>query len=148
MELGSPAQSGSIGKSGLHTIDLARLVVGDITKVHANLATRVNKPHGEGKDYFPANDSATLTVQFAIGATGTIFLSYAAHLGDVEQEQRVILYDENGTLEVRTESSRYVVHGIMNHEEEFHDIQIPADFRGGSNRDDPLFNQLGTVLFS
>jgi predicted dehydrogenase len=59
---------GALGDLGAHVIDRARLMVGEIASVQASLATCVPKPHPDSTDYSPANDSASLLVQFANGA--------------------------------------------------------------------------------
>jgi predicted dehydrogenase len=133
---------GILGDLGSHMIDLARLTVGEIARVQANLAVRVQKTHADGKAFEASNDSATLLVQFANGASGTIFASAADEIGNRGQEQRVILYGEDGTLEVTADWNRYVVRGIKNKAAEFQEIPIPVEFLGGCERNDPPITQL------
>jgi predicted dehydrogenase len=137
---------GVLGDLGSHMIDLARLTVGEIARVQANLAVRVQKPAGDVTKFNHANDSASLTVQFANGASGTIFASAAAELGNRGQEQRVILYGEDGTLEVMTEGNQYVVRGIKNKETEFHDLPVPAEFLAGCDRDASVWDQIDKIF--
>jgi predicted dehydrogenase len=86
-----------------------------------------------------ANDSATLTVQFANGATGTIFTSAAVEAG--YGPQRITLYGENGTLEVVSNMNAWTVRGLQGKETEFQDIPIPEEFMRGSDPE-PSFNQI------
>ncbi len=55
--------SGALGDLGSHMIDLARLTLGEFAKVHAHLATHVDKPRPDGALYEAANDSAVLMLQ-------------------------------------------------------------------------------------
>jgi len=91
--------NGVVGDLGAHMIDLARWHMGDIVRVSAQLATCVERP-GNGEQLLePANDSASLLIQFENGAQGTLYVSAVAHVGDRVQEQHVILHGEEGTLE-------------------------------------------------
>jgi len=130
---------GVLGDLGAHMIDQALLTVGEIARVHASLSVRVPKTHPEGKVFEAANDSATLTVQFKNGATGTIFTSAAVEAGD--GPQRITLYGEKGTLDVVSNMNAWTVRGLQGKESEFQDIPIPDEFMRGSDPE-PSFNQI------
>ena len=139
---------GVLGDLGSHMIDLARLLVGEITQVQASLSVRVDKPDAEGKPYEAANDSANLTVRFADGATGAIFVSAAADLGDRGQEQRVVLYGDKGTLEVYADASTQTVCGLRNGESEFQALPVPEDILHGIDQQASLWTHQFARLFT
>ena len=139
---------GGLGDLGAHVIDMARLLVGEITSVYANLATCIPKPHPDGSVYTPANDSATLLVQYANGATGTIFVSAAAAMGNRGQEQRITLYGQDGTLEMVTDFNHRVLRGLHGSATKFEELPIPTEFLGGAQPDESIFDQLEMVYMN
>ena len=139
---------GVLGDLGSHMIDLARLLVGEITQVQASLSVRVDKPDPEGGSYEAANDSASLTVRFADGATGTIFLSAAADLGDRGQEQSVVLYGDRGTLEAYADASTQTVRGIRDGESEFRTLPVPETILRGIDQTASLWTEQFAHLFT
>jgi predicted dehydrogenase len=125
--------NGILGDLGAHLIDFARLYVGEIAKVHAHLATFVERPGAEGQEPVPANDSALLTLQFDNGAQGTVQASAVAHQGDRDVELSVVLHGDAGTLESAwiysgTEASA-TVRGARHDEEQFRLLAVPDQMR-------------------
>jgi predicted dehydrogenase len=92
--------NGVLGDLGIHLIDLARLFVGDVSGVAASLGVVVKRPGADGGRLEPANDSASLLLDFVGGASGTVHASAVSHLGDRVFVQEVRLYGSEGTIEV------------------------------------------------
>ena len=92
--------NGVLGDLGAHMIDLARWLVGDISRVSAQLGVFVDRPGVEGGRINPANDSAFLLTEFANGAQGMIHVSVVAQMADRFMQQQVKLYGEAGSLEI------------------------------------------------
>lgn len=134
--------NGVLGDLGSHMIDLARLFVGDIARVSAQLSCFIKRPGSDDQPLDPANDSAVLMLQFKNGAQGIIQVSAVAHMAERWQQQRVILYGEAGTLEadfnLLTEAE---VRGARHDEECFSVLPIPDNLRGKIERSTP-FNEL------
>ena len=137
---------GSLGDLGAHIIDRARLIVGEIASVQASLTTSVPKPHPDGADYSPANDTMTLLLQFANGATGTISASAVAAQGNRGLEQRIILHGQDGTLEFVSNRNRITLQGLRGSATEFEDLPISAEFLAGAQPDASLGEQLETAF--
>ncbi len=91
--------NGISGDLGIHMIDMARWLVGDITRVCANLKTHVNHLDVQGQPSQSANDSALLMLEFANGAHGIIEAHAMAHLGERGMDQRFTLHGAAGSLE-------------------------------------------------
>jgi predicted dehydrogenase len=89
--------NGVLGDLGSHAIDLARLLVGEITRVSARLATYIDRSGPDGRALDPANDSAVLLLEFANGAQGTLQLSAVAHTSQL-QTIDVELHGSAGSL--------------------------------------------------
>jgi predicted dehydrogenase len=94
---------GVLGDLGVHLIDLARLLVGDVGGVASRLGVVVQRPGADGGLLEPANDAASLLLDFVGGAGGTLHASAVSHLGDRAFVQEVRLYGSEGTLEVDVE---------------------------------------------
>ena len=139
---------GVLGDLGSHMIDLARLLVGEITQVQASLSVRVDKPSADGASYEAANDSASLTARFADGATGTIFLSAVADLGDLGQEHRIVLYGDNGTLEAYADASTQTVRGLRKGGSEFRTLPVPESILLGIDQKASLWREQFARLFT
>jgi predicted dehydrogenase len=92
--------NGVLGDLGVHLVDLARLFVGDVSGVAASLGVVVQRPSADGGRLDPANDSASLLLDFAGGASGTMHASVVSHLGERSVVQEVRLYGSEGTIEV------------------------------------------------
>lgn len=94
----SQRSAGALGDYGSHMIDLAHYLIGDITRVNSRLMS--NLPH-HGLDGTPmdaACDAATLLVEFANGAQGTIEVSAVARIHDPALEHEIVLHGEAGSL--------------------------------------------------
>ena len=92
--------NGVLGDLGSHLIDLARLFVGDVSGVASRLGVVVQRQGADGGRLEPANDSASLLLDFVGGASGLVHASVVSHLGDRAFVQEVRLYGSDGTLEV------------------------------------------------
>ncbi len=134
---------GSLGDLGVHMIDMARWLVGDIVCVQASLGTYVDRPGAEDdKPINPANDSALLLVEFAGGAHGLIQSSVVAHQGEHWLLQAARLYGEEGTLELNVPyggaGAGAVVRVARKQDEQFRIVEVPAEYWGEANRSDPF----------
>lgn len=92
--------NGVLGDLGVHLIDLARWWVGDVSGVASRLGVVVQRPGADGGRLEPANDSASLLLDFVGGASGSLHASVVSHVGDRAFMQEVRLYGSEGTLEV------------------------------------------------
>ena len=133
--------NGALGDLGVHMIDMARWLVGDISRVSAQLGVFVDRPGADGGLIDPANDSALLLVEFANGTHGTIQASVVAHLADREMQQQVKLYGEAGTLEMDYQyggpDAGTVVRAARSEDQEFQRLEAPAEYWGDVSRADP-----------
>jgi predicted dehydrogenase len=119
--------NGILGDLGSHMIDLARWIVGDISRVNAHLAINVDRVNSDDRALSSANDAAVLTLEFANGAQGILQVSAVAHLADRGGEQRIMLHGEAGTLEMdvpHSGASDAVLRGARHDEQHFHAIAI------------------------
>jgi predicted dehydrogenase len=137
---------GALGDLGAHMIDMARWIVGDIARVQASLRVRMNRPHPDGKPYEQANETADLTVEFANGAVGTIYLTAVANQGDRGQVHQIILHGEKGTLELVSDWAGYTVRGIHDDEAAFHGLPIPEDILQGVDQKSSTWDLLIRVF--
>ena len=85
----SDRANGVLADLGSHMIDLARWLVGDISRVSAHLSTFLDRPGPDGNPLNAANDSAVLAVEFVDGTQGIIHASAVAHQADRSQEQEI-----------------------------------------------------------
>ena len=133
--------NGALGDLGVHMIDMARWLVGDISRVCAQLGVFVDRPGADGGRIDPANDSALLMVEFANGTHGIIQASVVAHLADREMQQQIKLYGEAGTLEIDVPyggpEAGTVVRAAHSEEEEFQNLEVPAEYWADVSRSDP-----------
>jgi predicted dehydrogenase len=122
-------------------IDLARWLVGDITRVSAHLGDFVDRPGADGGIIDPANDSAFMLIEFANGMHGTIHASVVAHLADRFMQQQVKLYGEAGTLEIDYQyggpEAGAMIHVARNGDQQFQTLDAPAIYWGDVSRSDP-----------
>ncbi len=130
---------GTLGDFGSHMIDLARWYVGDIAQVSGQLSSFIDRPGLDGQPIDPANDAATVALQFANGAQGVIQLSRVARVGELGNHQNVILYGEEGTLEIMsTTRGGAEIRGIQRDEKEFQALEIPQELLGSNDRNVPF----------
>jgi predicted dehydrogenase len=149
---------GALGDLGSHAIDLARWLVGDISKVSAQLSSHVERRDSRGIPVRAANDFANLALQFDNGAQGSLQISTVAHVGDRGHEQHLLLYGENGSLEAYgTLGSEMWIRGLRHTEESSQPIAIDDDLREGADTSENVFAQamqmfctqsIGTRLFA
>lgn len=134
--------NGVLGDLGVHMIDLARWLVGEIDRVSANLSVFVDRPAADGGRIDPANDSAFLLTEFANGAHGVIHASVVAHLADRFMQQQVKLYGEAGSLEVDVpyegSEAGAVVRVAREHDQLFQTLDVPSSYWGEANRSEPF----------
>jgi predicted dehydrogenase len=99
--------NGALGDIGIHIVDWMSYGAGaDVTQVFARLKTFDKAPPDNriGEYLLDANDSATMTVDFANGAIGTVF---ATRTGAGQMDQlRLRLYGETGALEAIYDTGR------------------------------------------
>ena len=134
--------SGILGDLGSHMIDLARWLVGDITRVSAHLATlgvRVG-PTGQPLST-PANDSALLALEFGNGSSGAIAVSAMTHMAERGLHQQLNLYGEAGTLEVDVTFVDTQIRGARQGQTQFESLTVPDEFWTGVDRSLPVFDQ-------
>lgn len=134
--------NGILGDLGVHMIDMARWLIGDIKRVSAQLGVFVKRRGANGQQIGSANDSSFLLVEFTDGAHGLIHTSGVAYLADRGMQQQVLLYGEAGSLEVTvpywgTEAGP-VVRFARSDEKEFHTLEVPEKYWGGIGRSDPF----------
>jgi predicted dehydrogenase len=132
--------NGALGDLGVHMIDMAHWLVGDISRVSAHLGVFVNRPGANGGQIDPANDSAFLLIEFANGAHGTIQASVVAHIAERVMQQQVKLYGEAGTLEIDVyyggSEEGAVIRAARSADEQFQTLEVPEDYWRDVSRSD------------
>jgi predicted dehydrogenase len=91
--------TGALGDLGVHDIDLARWMVGEISSVSASLKNSVDRVDQAGNPVEPTNDTCILMVEFERGGHGVISDSMVIAQGGREMEQRVLVSGSNGSIE-------------------------------------------------
>ncbi len=91
--------TGALGDLGVHDIDLARWMVGELSSVSASLKNSVDRVDSNGVPVAPTNDTCILLVEFENGGHGVISDSMVIAQGGREMEQRVLVSGSNGSLE-------------------------------------------------
>lgn len=138
---------GVLGDLGIHMIDMAHWLIGDIAKVNAHLSTFFERPALEGQPLDPANDSALLTLKFKDGSQGSIYVSAVAHLGDRNSEFQIILHGEAGTLEIDLNfRDGYVIRGARSDEEQIRPLTIPENILKGIDPASSFFDQFNQIF--
>ena len=136
--------NGVVGDLGSHMIDLARWYVGDIVKVSAQLGTFVERPGVDNTPLNPANDTASVNLQFDNGAQGMIRVSAVTNRGDRGMDIGVRLCGDSGTIEVDHISSGpeagVKFRGVRHGEEQFRDLEIPDAFYENINKGGEMFD--------
>ncbi|MFB6285755.1 MAG: Gfo/Idh/MocA family protein [Candidatus Bipolaricaulia bacterium] len=98
------AGSGALGDLGAHIIDLARFLVGEITRVGALTQTfTTERPwaDGSGRGRVSVDDAFTAAIEFADGAIGTLEASRVA--SGRKNHQVIEINGENGSVEFNLE---------------------------------------------
>lgn len=134
--------NGILGDVGSHAIDTARWLVGEIGAVSAQLSAFVEHPSADGGPSNPANDYATLLVQFAGGSQGVIQVSGVAHLPGGAIGQQVRLYGSGGTLEIDIPpfgpADAAVICGAASHEQQMQMLAVPPAYWEAADPTDPM----------
>jgi predicted dehydrogenase len=134
--------NGVLGDMGSHMIDLARWLVGDISRVSAQLGVFVDRPGVDGGRIDPANDCAFMLVEFANGAQGMIHVSAVAHLAVRDMQQQVNIYGEAGSLEIDIPyggaGAGAVIRVARKQDEQFQTLEVPASYWGEVSRSEPF----------
>jgi predicted dehydrogenase len=134
--------NGALGDLGVHMIDMARWLVGDIASVSALSSVFVDRPGAEGEGLEPANDSTCLLVEFDNGAQGMIHASLIAELGDRFMQQQVKLYGDGGSLEIDIQyegaEAGVVLYVARHQDERFQRLDVPASYWGDVDREKPF----------
>jgi len=128
--------NGVLADLGAHMIHLAQWWVGDVTRVTGHLDTFVDRSDPEAERLDPANDSASLTVEYANGAQGTIYVSAIAHVGDRGQEQEIRLHGEAGTLEANMTNAGVELRGARHNDEHVEILPVPDSIWKGADKND------------
>ena len=123
--------TGILGDLGSHMIDMARWFVGEISGVSGRLTrTDLARPGPDGADTSTfLHDTATVMVQFASGATGTIQVSGARLVDEMSAEVR--LFGDQGTLKLEFGlDAPGRVSGWRSGDESWNELPIPDDLLG------------------
>jgi predicted dehydrogenase len=142
--------NGILGDLGSHLIDLARWLHGEIRSVSASVKSFGARRGADGQWVMPANDAATLLMDYASGAQGMIHTSAMAHVGRRGLEQHIVVHGAEGTLEADFTFGNFggageamAVRAIKEGGDEFVPLPIPAHIWGGVDPQTPMevFNQ-------
>jgi predicted dehydrogenase len=130
-----PARSGGeLADHGSHMFDLARFFLGEIKRVSAHLANNIQHAGPEGGRMESANDTANCLLEFNNGVQATVTLSSVACLGDLEMEQTVTVYGENGTLHMQIQAGNpdkaFALYGARPNET-YQELPVPESFKKG-----------------
>ena len=132
--------TGALGDLGVHVIDMAQWLIAPVTQVSASLHNSVDRVQADGTPVAPANDSATLAVEYLDGSHGSIFATLVADLGDRFMEQTVKIFGEKGSVELALvyEGSLKGAHMWVSQSEsgEAGTLTIPAEYLGGRETTD------------
>lgn len=139
--------NGVLGDLGSHMFDLARYLVGDVTRVSAHLTSHVRHMAGDGRPVEPANDSALALLEFAGGAQGGVQVSFVARVADTFFEQQVELHGEKGSIKAALTVDGGPVLQAAQSDEPLQQVTIPARFWEGADASQPFFDQ-SVVLFT
>lgn len=118
--------NGILADLGSHVIQFARLYMGEIARVSAALADCVERTPEAGRSLQPANDAASLVVEFESGALGTIQVSGVAHCADRLGEQHCVIHGAAGTLESAWNFESAQLRGARASDETFTDLASEA----------------------
>jgi predicted dehydrogenase len=142
--------NGVLGDLGAHMIDMARWLIGDVSRISAQLGVFVERPGEKGGKINPANDSALMLVEFENGTHGIIQASSVAHLADRGMQQLVKLYGDAGSLEINIPylgaEAGAVIYAARSQDEQFQKLDVPMSYWGDVNPSEPfnIFTQQST----
>ena len=124
--------NGNLADMGSHMIDMARWLLGEITRVSALLGVFVEVPTMDGDAVTPSNDTAFLLTEFANGAHGTILATRVAYLPNRGMQQEIRLYGQNGSLELNVNyfgvDEGVSFQGARLQDKQFQPLEIPASY--------------------
>lgn len=124
--------NGAVADLGSHMIDLALWYVGEIEKVTAHLMTFVQRGGAGDEPLEPANDSASVLLQFQNGAQGMLYLSGLAYAAERQFQYQYILHGEGGTLEADLSPAGTEIRGARREDKEFRVLPVPDRLWGDS----------------
>jgi len=134
--------NGALADMGSHMIDMARWLVGDISRVSAQLGVFVDRPGIDGGQIDPSNDCAFMLVEFANGAHGMIHASAVAHIAERYMQQQVTLYGEAGSLEIDIPyggaDAGAIIRVARNQDKQFQTLEVPESYWGEVSRSEPF----------
>ena len=118
--------------SGSHMIDMARWLLGEISRVSALLGVFVEPPTIDGVTETPSNDTAYLLTEFASGTQGSILATRVAYLADRFMQQEIRLYGQDGSLELNVNydgvNAGVSFQGACPQEKQFQPLELPASY--------------------
>lgn len=123
---------GVLSDLGSHLIHFARWYMGDIVRVSAQLSTFVKRPGLDGKPSDSANDTATLLVEFANGAQGSIVTSSVV----LDDGQNMIWHGDSGTLKSEFTFGTSSIVGKRQNEKDFAALTVPDKFWENGDKTD------------
>lgn len=132
------AGSGALADLGSHHINMAQWFFGDIVRVNAHVRAIVTRSpvDPDGKPFTPADDTATLQLEFESGASGVIHLSYVA----ADDTQLMDLQGSDGVLysQFNFASNQQRVSGMKLGGEQVNEMPIPDHIWNGANRESSM----------
>lgn len=130
--------SGVLGDLGSHATDFARLLVGEVAGVSANLSTHIALNSSPEGTIDPADDSAMLMLDFESGAQGLIHVSAVSHIGNRVWDQRMLLHGDAGSIEVSSTIAGTTISGSKEGEKEFQPLPIPDRYWENADKKNPF----------
>jgi predicted dehydrogenase len=133
---------GVVGDLGSHMFDLARYLVGDISRVSAHLATSVQRDSLGKQPTDSASDSAVVLLEFLNGTQGSVQISVVARLEDSILEQQVAVHGEDGSLIADLELGGSLRLRIAKGDEALQPLAILTTYLDGVDLTQPLITQI------
>ena len=128
--------TGILGDLGSHMIDLARCYVGEIDRVCARLIDDVPRQRSDGTAMASLPGTATLLVDYAAGATGTIDVSGTRMPGEgIEVDVR--LHGDEASLRLQFDLGGGRIKGCRRGDDSWSELTVPADLTGGESGGNP-----------
>jgi predicted dehydrogenase len=136
--------NGVTGDLGSHMIDFARLYLGEVSAVMADLTTFVDQSATADPAPAPGNDVGLLILKFVNGTRAQIRVSAASRLGDEGVRVIASLHGEAGTVEVRHTyfgaDAGIVFRAARTGDTSFTRIDVPVRFYEGGVDSERLFD--------
>jgi predicted dehydrogenase len=131
--------NGCLGEMGSHMFDLSRWYLGDIHQVSGKLTTLISRAGPDEQTMDCSNDAAIVALRFSNGVQGVIHLSWVAQVGKSGNRQDVVIFGEEGTLELKNSTlGGGEIRGIRRGEKDFHVIEIPHELWGANEANVPF----------